>query len=490
VKNSFINYQNLFKWLPGYHLIVDLQDIIVDASQASLKASGKQYDEVVGKNIFDVFYDNNSLATAEQLKESLNKVRLTKEKHQMGVIHYLLQGKPTYWRAENFPVLDDSGEVTHLIHTVVDVTEEELQKATLAESIKDHELLKVVTDHIPALVGYMDINGTYIFANKAYAQNLGVSLEQIIGHKRPDFTSAETAQRAVEAQRKALRGETVEYENSITDSQGRQIQLDVSYIPDKFPGTNRVRGVVTVGQDVTDLKKAIELRDEFLSIASHELRTPLTALQLQMHMTRRLMEKGELEKVSPERLNQLIGGTSRSIQRITRLIDDMLDITRINSGQMILKPESLQLRPYILEAKLLLLQIMPPNAHPPEVEVVCPDDAVVFWDRYRIEQVIINLLTNAVRYGEGKPITVAVEVKEKIHIKVSDQGMGIEAENLKRIFKRFERAVDSKAISGLGLGLYICQQIVELHNGEIIVSSVPKKGSTFEVVLPISLRDH
>lgn len=476
--------------MPGYHYIIDLHYVIQDASHAALAVAEKTHSDVVGKDFFKVFYDGNSLTTAELVKASIETVKETKSKHDLGVFQYLLHGRQTYWRGENSPILDEHGNVILLIVSVVDVTAEETRKAALAATIKDRELLRVITDNIPSFVGYMDLSGTYVFANQSYSRHFGVPIDRIIGHKWQDFTSAQTAKRALEAQARAMAGEVVEYENSITSSEGREVQLYVSYIPDRHPSTGAIRGVVTVGHDVTELKKAIELRDEFLSIASHELRTPLTALQLQMHMTRRLLEKGQLEKVSPDKLGQLISSTSRSIQRITRLIDDMLDITRINSGQLTLRPEPIKLKAFILETQALLYQILPPNTAPPVIEVICEDDSEVFWDRYRVEQVIINLLTNAVRYGAGRPVKIIVEGHEDILIRIIDQGIGIGAENLERIFKRFERAVDSKSITGLGLGLYICEQIVTLHGGSVKVQSTLGVGSTFEVTLPLRVKDH
>jgi signal transduction histidine kinase len=239
-------------------------------------------------------------------------------------------------------------------------------------------------------------------------------------------------------------------------------------------------------------QEATRIRDEFISIASHELKTPLTSLKLQAQINMRFLT----EHVEPqsaavvERFRKFVRSSSEQVDRLTRLIEDMLDVSRINAGKLILNRAEVDLAELVREvADRLTPQF---SAAGCELTLSLQDNIRGAWDRYRIEQVIINLLTNAIRYGQGKPIHLSLDYANHLAtLKVADQGVGIAPENQSRIFERFERAQHSRNIDGLGLGLYICRQIVENHGGEIRVESEPGAGSVFVVTLPDARRlDH
>ena len=231
-----------------------------------------------------------------------------------------------------------------------------------------------------------------------------------------------------------------------------------------------------------DAKKAIEVRDEFLSIASHELRTPLTPLKMQIQAVARQLEI-DSSNLTPERLIKMVETSDRQITRLSVLIDDLLDVTRISAGKLSLNKESFNM-------KEMITDIIGQYSHQfkstqTTVDLIIEGDIIGSWDKVRIEQVIINLLTNAAKYAPNKPIQAKVSKAEsRVFISVNDQGPGISPDNYDRIFKRFERVTDKSNIGGLGLGLYICKQIVEAHHGKIYVESEMGKGSTFTVELP------
>lgn len=232
-----------------------------------------------------------------------------------------------------------------------------------------------------------------------------------------------------------------------------------------------------------DAKKAIEVRDEFLSIASHELRTPLTPLKMQIQSVARQINNENGSTLTPERLIKMVETSDRQISRLSVLIDDLLDVTRISAGKLSLNKE-------FFSMKEMVDDVVGQYAHQfkysqSTVEVVIENDMVGFWDKVRIEQVIINLLTNAAKYAPKQPILTKVTTNgDTVKVQVTDKGPGIADENHDRIFKRFERVSDKQNIGGLGLGLYICKQIVEAHHGKIYVESTPGLGATFTVELP------
>jgi PAS domain S-box-containing protein len=233
------------------------------------------------------------------------------------------------------------------------------------------------------------------------------------------------------------------------------------------------------------LEAAVKSRDDFLSIASHELKTPLTSLKLQTQIRKRTLAKEGGDPIPADRLRRMFEDDEKQILRLTRLVDDMLDITRIASGKLTLQPEPVDLRALVLDVvKRFAVQAAAAGC---VVEVDAETDVVGRWDSYRLEQVFINLLTNAMKYGAGKPIRVSLSTRDATAVlSVHDEGVGIAPEDQERIFGQFERATSANEVSGLGLGLYIVRQIVAAHGGTIGVTSSPGRGSTFTVELPVS----
>lgn len=230
---------------------------------------------------------------------------------------------------------------------------------------------------------------------------------------------------------------------------------------------------------VDDLREAVRVRDEFLAIASHELRTPLTSLKLQVQS---LLAKRE----SPNgpKLDEKLRLVERQVGRLNDLIGGMLDVLRITSGKMTLSRERVDLVDVVRD---VVARAQPTIERAGYVVEVKADGPVVgHWDRLRLETVAANLLSNALKYGERKPVEIGVSAENgRARLTVRDQGIGIPPEAQARIFERFERAVPIRHFGGLGLGLWITRQIVEAHGGAIRLESRQGGGTTFTVELPM-----
>ncbi|MBI2894030.1 MAG: PAS domain-containing sensor histidine kinase [Deltaproteobacteria bacterium] len=231
------------------------------------------------------------------------------------------------------------------------------------------------------------------------------------------------------------------------------------------------------------LAQAVNVRDEFLSIASHELRTPLSALGLHveslLHGARQRTEPAG----PPPRLTPKLEVIARQVERLDKLIGDLLDVSRIGAGRLELERESVELHCLVDEVVARFESALAAAG----CRIVRPVDAPGSgsWDRSRIDQVLTNLLSNAIKYGAGQPIEVSVEVEADFaRLTVRDRGIGIAPEDRARVFGRFERLVSTRHYGGLGLGLWIARQIVEAHGGSIQVSGEAGAGSTFVVELP------
>jgi signal transduction histidine kinase len=233
-----------------------------------------------------------------------------------------------------------------------------------------------------------------------------------------------------------------------------------------------------------EAEQAVRARDEFLAIASHELKTPLAPLLLRLQTLERLVARDQLGSIPREKLLQLFGGAEGQVLRLDGLIDDLLDLTRIRAKRFRLDTAPVDLAAVVREVL---------DHHRAEVlavgctlSVETPAPVHGSWDRRRLEQVVANLLTNAVKYAPGSPIEVRVHGGEaEATIAVRDHGPGIPVEHQERIFRPFERAPRARGgPAGLGLGLYIVRQIVEAHGGSVTLASAPGRGTTFTVTLP------
>ena len=220
-------------------------------------------------------------------------------------------------------------------------------------------------------------------------------------------------------------------------------------------------------------REAIRLRDEFLIIAAHELKTPLTALGLQLQ---------RLERTGGP--SEPVASALRSARRLGALVDTLLDVSRIATGQLALERQDCDLAALAREVVERWCEESERAGCP--VTFDAPSAVRGVWDPLRLDQVVENLLGNAIKYAPGKPVRISVSARDGVaELTVSDEGPGIPAGFESRIFGRFERASDVRNYGGLGLGLYIVREIVQAHGGSISVESGREKGATFRVLLPV-----
>jgi PAS domain S-box-containing protein len=258
---------------------------------------------------------------------------------------------------------------------------------------------------------------------------------------------------------------------------GRYPPEDVTLVVDL---ARQVAQAVENNRLYREAQEAIRLRDDFLSIASHELRTPLAALQLQVLSVLRASNKGPAT-LSSEWVSSRAAKAASNVERLSSLVDKLLDVTRLTSGHLELHLEEVDLAAITRDVAERFLD----QLHASRLTVHAEHPVVGRWDRFRLEQVVTNLVANAIKYGRGQPVELEVTATfGEARLRVTDQGIGISPELQARIFDRFERAVSSRQYGGFGLGLWISRQIVEAMGGRITVESQPDVGSTFAVLLP------
>ena len=436
-----LDHQELFESTPNPYLVVTPDLTIVAVNEAYLRAVKAVRESLLGRYIFDAFPDNPSDPGAtgvRNLRASLERVLATRAPDIMAVQKYDIRTPETghfeerFWSPRNIPVLTAEGQVRLIIHHVEDVTE-------FVRLSRQREREREVNAELRSRNARMEAE---IHQSGLELQALNVEL----------LAANEALARRIQASEQA--------ERTLRENEEERARL------------------------LREAQEAVQVRDEFLSIASHELRTPLTPLNLKLHTLLRAAESAPGGAVPAARVAADVHVAQRQVRKLADLIRDLLDVSRLAHGKLSLNLEDVDLAALTREVTAGLV----PEAERAgcAVEVHAAGALVGHWDRLRLEQVLTNLLTNALKYGAGQPIRVDVRAEgEGAVLEVRDGGIGIEAEHLARIFGKFERAVSERHYGGLGLGLYITQQVVQAMGGTIHVESQPGQGATFRVHLPL-----
>lgn len=233
-----------------------------------------------------------------------------------------------------------------------------------------------------------------------------------------------------------------------------------------------------------DAQEALRLRDEFLTVASHELRTPLTALQLQIQVLQRALGSAPADDPLTQRLSRLSAVAGRQMRRLTHLVNDLLDVSQLAEGRLQLHREWVDLATVTGDIiQRFDMQLQAANC---ETRVAL-SPVTGYWDEARIEQALSNILSNALKYAAGTPIEITVDSDEvEARVTIRDAGIGIAPGDINRIFGRYERAVSARHYGGMGLGLHIAREVIEVQGGRLSVESSPGTGSTFTIALPLA----
>ncbi len=397
------------------------------------------------------------------------------------------------WRwqlARAVPERNVGGALVGWIGTFTDVEDRKRAEEGLVE-------LKGTLDAVLDAVTIFEPEGwRFLYVNEGASALLGYGRDELLrllpyelmpDYGRDRFRELLAPLLAGEQRRKAL-----ETRWRRKDGSEVPVELSLQYI--------RIDGgrIASIARDVTERRQAeleremlygealeaVRARDEFLSIASHELRTPLSSLKLQLELLLRPQAKGGLQSLNADQLRAKLRAADRQVDRLARLVSELMDVSRITAGRLSLELEPIDLA--VLAGDVIARLSDDFARTGSKVTLVAPGPAIGRWDRLRTEQVVTNLLANALKFGEGKPIEVAVSVDgPTARLEVTDHGIGIAPDKLPRIFERFERAVPARAYGGLGLGLYIVRQIVQSHGGTVRVDSRPEGGTRFTVELPV-----
>ena len=540
------DFRALFEAAPTPFLVLDPEFVIVAVSDAYLTATMTAREGIVGHALFEIFPDNPDDAAANgvsTLRASLERVRASHSPDTMAVQRYDIRRpagegggfETRWWSPVNTPVLDAAGELRWIIHRVEDVTEfvrlrdderereratealrsgiaqaeaELLQRASdIAETNRELELanaelrrsqifLDSVVENIPSAVFVKEAGSLrFVRFNKAEEELVGWARERVVGKTDFDIFPREQAEFFTSKDREALDGRTVvdvPEEPLDTPENGRR-WLHTKKIP-IVDEAGRPIYLLGISEDITERKRfeadliaarqeaerANRAKTDFLSQMSHELRTPLTAI---LGFSQLL----ELDDLTDEQQSS-VGHIMQAGRHLLDLINEILDISRIETGTMTISAEPVALDELIEE----VFAVVQPIAATRTVMLKRGSsfDVHVLADRQRLRQVLLNLLTNALKYNrQGGTVVVSCEQApdERLRIAIADTGYGIAPEHLERLFQPFDRlGAELGTIEGTGIGLALAQGLIGAMGGTIQVESILEVGTTFTIDLALT----
>jgi PAS domain S-box-containing protein len=367
------------------------------------------------------------------------------------------------------------------IGSIRDVTEHKRITDALRASEKQ---LRQIADAVPALIAELDLEQRFRFHNKTYEETFGLSFEQINGRTLVEVLGPQTYAVIQDKVEEVLRGYPVRYERVITTPQGDLRNYTVLFLPRYGEGADegKVIGFFSLGTDITELKRIDRMKTEFVSTVSHELRTPLTSIRGSLGLI-----AGGVAGELPQAAKNLVGIATNNCERLIRLINDILDSEKIESGKMRLDLQNIEIRQVVQQA--LSANEGFASQHRVTMRLQAPDATLqVRIDSDRMIQVLTNLLSNAVKFSppDGVVKVSVLRVARGVRVEVVDHGPGIPDEFRSRIFQKFSQAdsADNRQTGGTGLGLNISKALVEKMGGQLGFSSEAGAGTTFFFELP------
>lgn len=487
-------FQRFVEQVEDYAIVLmDVDGRVVSWNAGAQRIQGYEANEVIGEH-FSLFYSpedrrtgkpEQALEAAREMGHSEDELWLSRKDGVRFLANVIVSARR-----------DERDKLIGFASVTRDITQRARAKVALEEyAVRMSAMVAAALDAIISI----DLDGKVLEWNPAAERLFGYSRAEALGKRMGDLIIPEHLRgqheeglaRCKRTGEGPILGKHLEMPAITRSGDELVIELSIVKVPGETPPifTGFIRDIgerKAIEQEKARLyreaQQAIRARDEFLAIASHELRTPLSALVLQLATLERSLREIRNEAVNSKLVTK-VAKASKITERLARLIERLLDVSRIATGRLQLSPEPMNLSDVVRE----FMDRFASDAQRAgsRLQVQIAPGATGEWDRMRLEQVLSNLLSNALKYGSGSPIEVKLDVTgDRVELTVRDHGIGISAADVSRIFDRFERAVPSRHYGGLGLGLYITRQIVEAHGGQIRVTSVPGNGSTFIVELP------
>jgi PAS domain S-box-containing protein len=470
--------------LKGQNLVVEI------ANNPMLKVWRRTLDQVIGRGLVDIFPELKGQPNPGRMRKVMqNGKRFTLPETEviLGTVDGKL--KKHYASFSYDPIVEQDGTIQSILVTVIDITHEVSNRHELEHS---REKLLVATEDLAeanlrlnmameaSSLGMAEANFTtgQMISTEQFKRNYGRSADE-------EFTYAQLFECMLPEYREEVAGKVkaavenftiYEAEYEIQWPDGTRHWISAHGIPRYEDGiADRIVGVSRL---ITEQKNAEQQKDDFLSVASHELKTPITVLQGNLQLLQRIKDQP-----GHQMLPKLIESANKGMEKISVLVDDLLNIKRFTTSKLDLAKKTFNVKELLRNASPAVLA-----GNEYDFRIEGDPELMLVADEHRIEQVVINFINNAVKYAPQSKIILVqfVRQKDEVKISVTDRGPGIPAEQIPKLFTRYWRADHGGSnYTGLGIGLYICAEIIERHGGRIGAESEIGKGSTFWFTVPI-----
>ncbi|MEG3918729.1 PAS domain S-box protein [Microcoleus sp. T3_A4] len=482
---------------------------IIYVNPAFTRMTGYTLEEVVGKTPRILQGQKTDRASIDRIRTALE----TWQSVRVDSINYRKDGTEFWVEMSIVPIADKNGEFTHWVSVYRDISDRKLAEAALqqlnerlemrvlqrtrelessqAELRESEALFRSLSESSPVGIFKIDTEGKCTYTNPRCQAIGGFTPAAALGNGWMRFVHRKDLKLILSkwSESQSLDGEfSCEFRHIQRDGTIRFCRLTTAPI---FSDRSQLIGHVGTVTDITESRAIEKMKNEFISIVSHELRTPLASIRGSLG----LLAAGVL-KSKPETAKQMLEIASSDTERLVRLVNDILDLERLDSSQVILVKQWCDAQVLMRKSAEAVLSLAAEN----NIDLsILPDAAKIWADPDRIVQLLVNLLSNAIKFSApGSTVTVRVEdlgdslrdsYASRVLFEVKDRGRGIPADKLETIFGRFQQvdASDSRQKGGTGLGLAICRSIVQQHGGRIWAESVVSEGSSFYFTVPAPL---
>lgn len=411
------------------------------------------------------------------------KIPQTKEDEWSFIKRYIRKDKSIFWvEIHAAPLPGSPGHPLRNISTIIDITNKKLIEDE-QERIKDK--LKKITDIQPSLIGHVDRNLRYLFANKTYESWFKIPVQEIVGKHISEVIGKEAFEYLKPFFDRALKGEKVIFEKKLNYKNNTGPLSTISTYSPSYDKNGKIDGVYVSVTDLTEQRKHLEelmrseaIRDRFISALSHDLRTPLTSAILSAQLIQR--------KTKDINVTPLAKKVEGSLKRVDKMIEDLLDANRLRAGQKI----DLKIQEFDLSSLIRSTVQDMETIYGDRFVVDVPETLTTYLSPQNIRRIIENLCTNAIKYGSASaPVSIFVHPDHnRFDLGVRNFGNPIKKEDTFNLFEQFVRNTEKgSSIKGWGIGLAIVKGVTEAHGGEVSVMS-DEEGTTFNINLPIDAR--
>lgn len=468
-------YETITSATPDLIYVFDLDYRFTYANKALLDMWGKTWDTAVGKGLRENGYEEWHAAMHER---EIDYIAATHEsvRGEVAFPHATL-GRRIYDYILN-PVIDESGKVVAIAGTTRDITDIKNAEAAIAES---EERFRTMAEGSGILIAVTDENGNSTYFSKAWEHLTGRPTAQMLKSGWIDLLYPDDQKRYTDTYLAAFeKREPFTCEFRVLTKEGDYRWL-LANSPPLFRPDGSFAGYVTACLDITEQKQDEQRKNDFISMVSHELKTPLTsAISYVQVLHKKAQTSGETVGAG------MLDRTGKQLAKMARMINGFLNVSRLESGKIHIDQKRFDMALLIKESEEESLAAV--STH--KVLFAPVTETWVNADWEKVGQVIDNLISNAVKYSPpNSTIRVACVTKDgKARVSISDEGVGISKDDLPKLFERFYRVKDKeyKNVSGFGIGLYLCCEIIKRHGGNIWAESEPGQGSTFFFELPLA----